>query len=625
MSNLKEKYSPSVCEWVDTKSFDLSAIKEELKKTQINSETSISIVKCKIDLLIAKFSSWQIKESELIAFFIDLLKSGKKDILSIISSEYVAQNQLDKELLIPIDFHEVKKWENLYRILVNFFWWDTTDNSRASLAVINEHKDFIHPWDKILCYSNRIVIISSNWKSKVVNFPENASKPQFATPKPKIESSTSVVEPQNKNTQPKSTDTKPKNVDSSKPIIKEDVSFIPNNSLLDSQWKYTVKPWDNISKIFLMFFSWSEVSRSHFEEYVLKSDNWISKLWIIRPWQKINILWVYKSLSVYKEKLALLQRYWSSFWDKKLQEVFSKEVLKSVKISSSTIEEFESKIKEIYSFLSVLTSVFWATDFFNEIISNISNIIDYKSYYWLKDKQVLSDIEDTIKLIGGFKDEVIKWVAKKNIFFTMIILREYNIIKPERISIESVVSLVFLESKFNKDEKSPTWSTWLFQTTSWVVKDIIERPELFDWNSIDKLLERNWLSSVKDLLPSEVRMNPYTSATLWILYLKMLETNAKPIPINEIWEIRKNLWNVRDSLKYFLSESKIDFDENIFQQVISDIENDKSLYTPITRYNSDNSIYKYSRWEVMPHRIYFAIIILYLSKILSWDLKKGKN
>lgn len=623
MSNLKEKNPPSVCESVDVKSFDLSKIKEELKKTQVNSETSISIAKCKIDILIDKFSSWQIKEIDLISFFIELLKSGKKDILSIISSEYVAKNQLDREVLIPIDFHEVKKWENLYRILVNFFWWDTLDNSRASLAVINEHKDFIHPWDKILFYSNRVVILSPNWKSKVINFPENASKPQFA--KPKIENSTPVTDWQNKNVQPKLTDTKPKNVDSPKPSTKEDISFIPNNSLLDVEWKYAVKPWDNMSKIFLKFFWWSEISRSYFEEYVLKSDNWINKLWIIRPWQKINILWVYKSLSVYKEKLDILQRFWASFWDKKLSEVLSREVLKSVKISTSTKEEFESKVKEIYSFLSVLTSVFWSTDYFEEIISNISNIIDYKSYYWLKDKEVLSDIESTIKLIGSFNNDVIKWITKKNIFFTMIILREYNSIKPKHIPIEIVISLVFLESKFNKNKKSPTWSTWLFQTTSWVVKDIIERPELFDKDLIDKMLERNWLTSVKDLLPSNVRLNPYISATLWIAFFKMLEDNAKSVSIKEIWDIRKNLWNIRDSLKSFLSESKISFDENLFQQVISEIEKDKTFYTSLTRYNSDEGVYKYSRWENMPHRIYFAIIVLYLSKTLSWDLKKGKN
>ena len=220
------------------------------------------------------------------------------------------------------------------------------------------------------------------------------------------------------------------------------------------------------------------------------------------------------------------------------------------------------------------------------------------------------EVEDYIQQREWVGQEVLE----ENRELSQLIIENFDNYDLETINVSDIFSLVYMESNFNHQAVSHTWSTWLFQITTNVIEDIIKHPERYDQDIIDNMLERNWFTHISQLRTSEARLDPRNSLDLGMLYLSRLEgwNNSLEQYQEEIIENYKE--NIYDMVGGYLEEKwvSIEWDkfENLFYDVLNNPE-EQEKFVIFRNYNWDTSAL---RGEILEHRYYYAFVVYYMAR-----------
>lgn len=255
------------------------------------------------------------------------------------------------------------------------------------------------------------------------------------------------------------------------------------------------------------------------------------------------------------------------------------------------------------------------------LIKNISGIKDYLKYYSVSVDEWIKDFEKAQEFIkyglnnSNFK--ILKDKISSNLIPFMHLQREFKRFNFQEITFEDVLSLTYSESEFNPNAVSETWSVWLLQTTTNVVKDIEGRPKLYDKEIVKELASRNGVNSLTEL-STEARSKFDNSIVLWLLYLKQLENrwNIYKTDVKNIVDEKDHFYTL---VSMYLSEKWVKISKNEFEEVVNSLKKQKDLKLDYALFRDYNwQLNKYD-WEKYPHRVYYAISIISMAHLM----KKG--
>lgn len=255
-----------------------------------------------------------------------------------------------------------------------------------------------------------------------------------------------------------------------------------------------------------------------------------------------------------------------------------------------------------------------------KLTQNITWFKDYLSHYWISIPEWIIDFVEGLKYVDNLESSNFK-ILKEKILWNLVpflhLQREFKRFDFKNFTFEDVLSLAYSESEFNPNAISETWSVWLLQTTTNVVKDISERPDLYDISIANELASRNWVASLKEL-STESRSRFDNSIVLWLLYLKQLETtwNTYEYDILVVLKDKENFFKLTTKYLWnkWISITREQFDGFLWK--LKSNPNMLVEYSSLKDYNWQTN--KYS-WEKYSHRVYYAVSILCMSELM----KKG--
>ncbi len=450
-----------------------------------------------------------------------------------------------------------------------------------------------------------------------------------------------------------STDTMDNEIDSWDQAFKENFS---NVIWFDSETGiYTIQAWDNMYNVYWTFFEDMWVSREQFQNAITEQDNWIDNINSISINQDIDMLWIFDKVIESDEELEEIRQEMMEAINESQAEqeslannIIINRLSDTEWFNSSTWEYtiqawdtlywiYESNIKEFWiSFWEfswkVLEQDNWIYDInriniwdkinFVDIISNKNESETWNNSDWKESEN--SNNSETIYTTPETdydsseyleqRSESAQEILEENENLVSMILENFDNYNLNAMSESDVLSLVQMESKFNTEAISHSWSTWLFQITTNVIEDIKINWSRYDSDIVNNMLERNWFDNIDQLRSREARLNPENSMDLWMLYLKRLEDWWNRLSNNEINQIQENKENIYENVSKYVQWNWVDINRENFNQMIDEIMKDpqaQEKYMIMRNYNWDQN----RLWnETMEHRYYYAFTVYYMWK-----------
>lgn len=403
-----------------------------------------------------------------------------------------------------------------------------------------------------------------------------------------------------------------------------------DNPYLTSPEKNTDKEKDNWDKLIQDIINkWAKDFTNHIledrREKQIQSNRtkWIviqeSKLWVadlrleITRKKLIEIYERFKSEKVSESEIKNLQlEVWAKVdWDfgpdtflkvlnkrRDLYSLYLKWQLPSLKDVISWFRKVEPQKKELWN-------------------TSIEKIISEQSKTWLDKKE-----EEKLSFFSKVAKKVDSLVGSFDI---------------KTFNTKDVLAIIQFESFFNPNAKSKkkieNSSVWLMALTIHPINELKSfwKKVMIEWESLyDKVTEKVWKLEwkIKDIKESLFDIG--TNLTVWTSYLKMLEEMWwwKVYSDKKYKEIVSKSDKMKPRIKSLLKNKGMSLDDEIYSKVIDKLENDKKTqekyYLLSERYNTDRKIMK---WEIMPHKFYYWLLITYLSEYLekNWNFNQPRN
>lgn len=202
--------------------------------------------------------------------------------------------------------------------------------------------------------------------------------------------------------------------------------------------------------------------------------------------------------------------------------------------------------------------------------------------------EVMNNLSKVKQIIR--KEKIQKWSDFLSKYCKLIWLKT---IKPNEIK-----ALWFFESHFEKNAKSWSWAKWIYQITETAKKQVMKEDKTVkSWNL----------------------HNPVYNSLICVSYLRWIEKYFLEAKDKKIWnqitkEIIKNSNNYKQVVGKYLENKDIRINEKALEKILSKIHKDPyylNKFLVLRKYNADNSR---KPWEIMEHKNYYAITILYLSE-----------
>lgn len=388
---------------------------------------------------------------------------------------------------------------------------------------------------------------------------------------------------------------------SKKPDILSDLdAYILQNLKTDLQKQlelYQKRPWtpkqskDYIEKLtnnIINYIDWI----SAFENASAKVTAWDSVF--NKPWQVDDIFQIYANIG----KTELDSNNEIDTFESSLQQLQEKSWINWPKTLRAACASLWINIKELQKHIWVTADwiIWWQTyrAFEKSIISSDSWNID-------------------IKKTDNSNNENVEFPWKSPALEKMI-HETFDKINLDNFNLSDVFALVNMESWFDVNAKSGTWSVWLFQTTQIVIEDMKIRSYLYDDAIIKEMLQRNWKTDISQMKSRNIRMDPQNSADIWLLFLKALEEKKDNLSNNMLNSFSKNIDNIYKRVDYILWWKWISVDKSHIQEIIQELQVDlraRDKFLKMKNYNWDLNKYK---WEIYQHRYYYAFCVYYMWK-----------
>ncbi len=329
---------------------------------------------------------------------------------------------------------------------------------------------------------------------------------------------------------------------------------------------------------------------------------------------------------------------------KKLIEIYEK--FKNEKVSKSDIRFLQSEVWSKvdwdfgpYTFLKLLNK---KRDLYSLYIKgqlpSLKDIINWLRK-WDDQKVDLVNASLTDLNIKQGKTWLDKKEEEKLSFFSKVSKKIDSLVDSfdiKTFNTKDVLAIIQFESFFNPNAKSKkkveNSSVWLMALTIHPINELKEfwKKIIIEWESLyDKVTEKVWKLEwkIKDI--KESLFDTDTNLTVWTSYLKMLEEmwGWKKYPNKKYTEIANKSDKMKPRIKTLLKNKNMEMDDDVFSKVIYKLTSDKKTqekyYLLSERYNTDRKIMK---WEIMPHKFYYALLITYLSEYLEkkWNFDTTK-
>lgn len=247
----------------------------------------------------------------------------------------------------------------------------------------------------------------------------------------------------------------------------------------------------------------------------------------------------------------------------------------------------------------VQENIFKESEWISELEKELEKMVDIRIWDYVLPVKKEEKEQYKKELVEDFKKakEVIKSakIQKRDDFIS----KYCSLVWLKTLSTSDVRSIWFFESYFNDNVVSSWHAKWRLQVT-WIAESQVLKinPKIKKWNL----------------------KNPVYNSLIAISYLKWIEkffvsdkahvSDAK----NAISDIRSHKSSISSKVSEYLKNKGIQMWKPQFDMMVSKISNDPYYFNKflvIRKYNADTSRKK---WEVIEHRNYYALVVLYLSE-----------